>query len=122
MPFKNRRELFSRNDASSWEVVTNSGGLGRSRQPVEFEKRKNENDGTTFLLTVFDVFSKVAWCIPLKNKSALSMVAAFNTLLVDIAPTTLQSDKGLEFLNRRVQTLFRNNGIHYFLNKMSRPR
>ena len=40
------------------------------------------------------------------------MVAAFNTLLVDVAPTALHINKGLEFLNRHVHTLFKNNGIH----------
>ena len=49
-----------------------------------------------------------------KNKSASSMVAPFNTLLVDVAPTPLQTEKGLESLNRRVQNLFRNAGIHDF--------
>ena len=49
-----------------------------------------------------------------KNESASSMVAPFNTLLVDVAPTPLQTEKGLEFLNRRVHTLFRNAGIHDF--------
>ena len=42
---------------------------------------KKVNDGTTFILTVIDVFSKLAWCVPLKNKSAASLVAAFTQLL-----------------------------------------
>ena len=44
---------------------------------VDMSRLKKSNDGTTFLLTVIDVFSKRAWCIPLKNKSAASLVAAF---------------------------------------------
>ena len=44
---------------------------------VDMSRLKTANDGTTFLLTVIDVFSKRAWCIPLKNKSAASLVAAF---------------------------------------------
>ena len=44
---------------------------------VDVSRLKKTNDGTTFLLTVIDVFSKRAWCIPLKNKSAVSLVAAF---------------------------------------------
>ena len=60
---------------------------------------KKTNDGTAFLLTVIDVFSKRAWCIPLKNKSAVSLVAAFTPLLDDKVPITLQTDKASEFLN-----------------------
>ena len=57
---------------------------------VDMSRLKNVNDGTTFILTVIDVFSKLAWCVPLKNKSAASLVG----------PNTLQTDKGTEFLNR----------------------
>ena len=67
---------------------------------VDMSRLKTANDGTTFLLTVIDVFSKRAWCIPLKSKSAASLVAAFRRLLNDVnnnRPTTLQTDKGSEF-------------------------
>ena len=67
---------------------------------VDISNLKRQDDGTTFLLTVIDVFSKQVRCAPLKNKSAPSLVAAFNEVLVDVVPTTLQIDKGLEFLNR----------------------
>ncbi len=48
---------------------------------VDESRLKKTNDGTTYLLTVIDVFSKRAWCIPLKNKSGVSLVAAFAPLL-----------------------------------------
>ena len=55
------------------------GGLHQQWQAdlVDVSNLKNDNDGITFLLTVIDVFSKSARCIPLKNKSASSLVAAF---------------------------------------------
>ena len=53
------------------------------------------NDGTKFLLTVIDVFSKRAWCVPLKNKVGATLVAAFERLLTEnTTPTALQTDKG----------------------------
>ena len=62
---------------------------------VDMSRLKAANDGTTFLLTVIDVFSKRAWCVPLKSKSAASLVAAFRQLLDDNnRPTTWQTDKG----------------------------
>ena len=81
---------------------------------VDLSKLKKDNDGYVFLLTVIDVFSKRAWCIPLKNKSASSLVMALKGLLVNIAPTTLQTDKGLEFLNRSVRRLLKEHGVHHF--------
>ena len=81
---------------------------------VDVSRLKKTNDGTAFLLTVIDVFSKRAWCIPLKNKSALSLVAAFAPLLGNKAPITLQTDKGSEFLNRALQKLLKEYGVHHF--------
>ncbi len=48
---------------------------------VNMSSLKPANDGTTFLLTVIDVFLKRAWCVPLKSKTAASLVAAFRHLL-----------------------------------------
>ena len=82
---------------------------------VDMSRLKAANDGTTFLLTVIDVFSKRAWCIPLKSKSAASLVAAFRRLLNDVnRPTTLQTDKGSEFLNRPLQRLLKEYGVNHF--------
>ena len=81
---------------------------------VDMARLKESNDGTTFLLTVIDVFSKRAWCIPLKNKSAASLVAAFTQLLRERPPITLQTDKGSEFSNRSVQKLLKQYGVHHF--------
>ena len=53
------------------------------------------------------MFSKLAWCVPLKNKSAASLVTAFTQLLSNGAPNTLQTDKGTGFLNRSLQKLLK---------------
>ena len=81
---------------------------------VDLTKLKDDNEGITFLLTVIDVFSKVAWCVPMKNKSAASLVAALQTTFVDNWPKTLQTDQGVEFLNKSVQALLQDYDIHHF--------
>ena len=81
---------------------------------VDMSRLKKVNNGTTFILTVIDVFSKLAWCVPLKNKSAASLVAAFTQLLGNRAPNTLQTDKGTEFLNRPLQKLLKEHGVNHF--------
>ena len=81
---------------------------------VDMSRLKKVKDGTTFILTVINVFSKLAWCVPLKNKSAASLVAAFTQLLSNGAPNTLQTDKGTEFLNRSLQKLLKEHGVHHF--------
>ena len=64
---------------------------------VDISRLKKVNDGTTFILTLIDVFSKLAWCGPLKNTSPASLVAAFTQLPCNGAPNTLQIDKGTDF-------------------------
>ena len=81
---------------------------------VDVSRLKKTNDGTAFLLTVIDVFLKRAWRIPLMNKSAVSLVAAFAPLLGNKAPITLQTDKGSEFLNRALHKLLKEYGVHHF--------
>ena len=81
---------------------------------VDLFKLKNYTDGMTFLLTVIDFFMEVAWCVPLKNKSATSFVAALTTTFTKGWPKTLQTDQGLEFLNKGVQALLKKYGIHHF--------
>ena len=81
---------------------------------VDVSRLKKTNDGTSFLLTIINVFSKRAWCMPLKNKSAVSLVAAFAPLLGNKAPITLQTDKGSEFLNRALQKLLKEYRVHHF--------
>ena len=85
---------------------------------VDLTRLKKHNDGITFLLTVIDVFSKRAWCVPLKSKSGPSLVAAFERLLLGGAqppPNALQTDKGTEFLNRPLQTFLKKRGVHHFV-------
>lgn len=76
------------------------------------------NGGVRYLLTCIDVFSKYAWVVPLKSKSAPDMVVAFTDLFEKRAkgrtPARLQTDKGKEFLCRPVQTLLRQKGVHHF--------
>ena len=81
---------------------------------VDMSRLKKVNDGTTFILTVIDVFSKLAWCVPLKNKSAASMVTAFTQLLSNGAPKTLQTDKGTEFWKRSLQKLLKEHSVYHF--------
>ena len=81
---------------------------------VDLSKLKKDNDGMTFLLTLIDVFSKVAWRVPMKNKSAASLVAALDTTFSKGWLQTLQTYQSLEFLNKSVQALLKKHGIHHF--------
>ena len=62
----------------------------------------NENGNAHYMLTVIDVFSKYALVVPVKNKDASTITAAFNEVLAKAKPRRperLQTDKGVEFFN-----------------------
>ena len=74
------------------------------------------NDGYTFILTCIDCFSKYAWAIPIMSKRGEEIVQAFKRILKMSGrkPKRLQTDKGKEFLNTKVQSFLRENGIQLF--------
>ena len=65
-------------------------------------------------MTVIDIFSKFAWAIPIKNKTGDSITRAFEIIFKDRIPAKLHTDKGLEFINKSTQNLFKRKGIHWF--------
>ena len=83
---------------------------------VDMQKLSKWNKGYKYMLTVIDVFSKVAWAEPLKTKSANNMITALNRLSkhFPVAPLRIQTDKGTEFLNKQVQAWFKKNKWHHF--------
>lgn len=82
---------------------------------VDLQSLNKYNDGNNFLLTCIDVFSKVAWAVPLKSKTGKSLVEGFKIILKSgRKPKHLQTDAGTEFLNRMFQQFLRENEIHFF--------
>jgi len=81
---------------------------------VDVSNISNENDNYKFLLTCIDVFSKYAWIVPLKNKTAPSIIEAFRSIFKERTPRKLQTDKGSEFLNRACQILLKENNVQFY--------
>ena len=66
---------------------------------------------------MIDVFSKVAYAIPLKNKRGSTLVEALKSILnkSQQKPNKLQTDKGSEFLNKTFQAYLKRKKIHFFV-------
>ena len=74
-----------------------------------------ENDGVNYLLVVIDVLSKYVWVRPMKNKTASSLLEAFDSILSEgRKPEKLRTDKGTEFLNESFQQYLRKKGIQFY--------
>jgi len=72
------------------------------------------NDGMRHLLTCIDFFSKRAWAVPVRTKSARDITRPFETVLEDDKCNMVQSDKGTEFLNSTFQTMLKRHGIKLY--------
>ena len=71
-----------------------------------------------YLLVVIDVFSKFLWVRPMKNKSASSLVQAFDSILSEKRkPEKLRTDKGTEFVNKSFQQYLKKQGIQFYIAK-----
>lgn len=84
---------------------------------ADMQQLSRNNSGFRYLLTCIDVFSKFAWVVPIRSKSASEMLEGMKRLFAEAAPRKpkhLQTDKGTEFLNHQVQELLRSEGVHHF--------
>ena len=65
---------------------------------VDLSKESGSNYSIRYLLTCIDVFSKFAWAVPMKTKTADSTAAAFKIIFKDgRVPRSIYSDDGNEF-------------------------
>ena len=79
---------------------------------VDVSKYARFNKGNHFLLTIIDVYSRYAWVVPVKNKSALNVLEAFKSM--NQIPKNLWVDEGKEFFNSSFKLFNIKNGINMY--------
>ena len=71
---------------------------------ASFDKEHKDNDGYKHVLVAIDILSHFTWIEPIKNKSATSIVAAFEKILKKgRKPRRLRSDAGTDFTSNVFQ-------------------
>lgn len=81
----------------------------------DMQSKVDDNDGKTFILTCIDCFSKYAWAESLQDKTADEIVKAMTRIFAGgRKPKRLQTDKGSEFINAKVQAFLRKNNVKFF--------
>lgn len=96
------------------QTIVSGPGEQMQTDLVDVKKYRNQNDGILYLLTAIDVFSKRAWVVPIQAKTGINVRAALKKILDSTYFRTCQSDKGKEYLNHHVQSLFSENGVTHF--------
>ena len=66
---------------------------------TDFSRISTKNKNFNFSFTCIDIYSRYAWCIPIKNKSAASCLVAFKSIFENESkfPDLLTHDSGSEF-------------------------
>ena len=73
------------------------------------------NKGVKYLLCVIDLFSEYAWVVPLKDKSGISIVHAFQKIILKgRKPNKIWVDKGGEFYNNLFKRFLKINNIEMY--------
>ena len=69
-----------------------------------------------YVLVTIDIFSKLGWTTPLKNKNPQTMKDTFEKILIGSKriPNIIESDRGKEFYNNIFQDLLNKNNIIIF--------
>ena len=82
---------------------------------ADFSLLKKSNDGNQFLLIVIDVFSRFAYCEPVKSKKSTAVIQAFENIYRHPPnPVYLQTDRGTEFTNKALEKWLRQQTISLF--------
>ena len=81
---------------------------------VDVTSLSKRNDGIRYLLVCIDVFSKLARVGTLKTKTARDVTDCFTSMINDVPPAMLQTDKGTEFLNSTFQKLLSHADIKHY--------
>ena len=77
---------------------------------------KKFNKAIRFLLCVIDIYSKYAWVVPLKDKKGVTIVNAFQKILLDSKrkPNKIWVDKGREFYNKSIKSWLEKNNTEMY--------
>ena len=81
---------------------------------VDLSKFHQENDGYKWIITIIDTFSKKAWAMKMKSKSAQSIMKVMKPFFRSNKPQKMQFDQGTEFYNRQFLDLLKENNIKHY--------
>jgi transposase InsO family protein len=79
---------------------------------IDLAQMKTSMDGFNYILVVIDICTRFAWLFALRDKTGVSVAAAFRSLFTLCSnPLIIQSDNGSEFKNIDFETLMKRTGV-----------
>lgn len=83
---------------------------------VEMIPYATQNRGMNYILTVINIFSKMAYALPLKSKSGQEMAKALESIINSLGHPIkhIHTDNGKEFYNSNVYAMLKRHNIHLY--------
>lgn len=88
---------------------------------MDFQNHAWWNSNYNYILSVIDFYSRYLWTIPIKDKTAESIVIALEPLIQHYYPKIIQSDNGGEFVNKLFNEMCRRNRVRHVTGKSYSP-
>lgn len=100
-----RRRIFSPNVDWIWTMDL-----------LDIHQLSRQNKNFRFILVVLDIFSRLAWARPLKDKTGVNVAKALQDIITTAGrkPKKIWSDRGTEFYNATVTRLLERNTIKLY--------
>ena len=83
-----------------------------------------EYKGWKWILTGQDLFSKKAYAVPMKDKTAPTVLSAFKKMLkqMERKPSSIRHDNGSEFIDQKFKSFLKQQGIKQVFSKPHTPQ
>ena len=81
---------------------------------MDFQSLSKFNNGFKFVIVAIDVFSKFAYAVALKRKTAKEVLRGLKVIIQDIIPKKIQADRGLEFVNKTISQWLKSQNIELY--------
>ena len=81
---------------------------------MDFQKLSRYNKGFKYVLVGIDAFSKFGYALALKTKTAKEVLRNLKLIVNDMLPTKIQSDRGLEFVNKSIHRWLKSRNIELY--------
>ena len=78
---------------------------------IDMSDIASANENYKFLLACIDVFSRLAYVVPMKNKESKTVNDAIDEIVELTSPITIQCDNGKEFDNHSFKKMMKERGI-----------
>ena len=95
------------------KVIANSANEIWAIDLADMNDLREANDGYRFILCVIDIFSKYAWCEPIEDKKARTILKMLKKIITGqkVTPFYLWCDEGGEFKNKIIEKYLKENNI-----------